>query len=68
MTGGEHYREAERMLAAARDTTYDGKRVTQDEIPLFIAAAHVHAAAMVNDTWGRDHVLEPPRGESLGRL
>ena len=47
MTGPEHYREAERLLAdafASKDTTFEGYNPEADRM---IAAAHVHALLAV---------------------
>lgn len=80
MTGGEHYREAERLLSDAsfvrglgsrEPVDRQGKPINEETRTAWIARAHVHAtlalaAAMVDDVWGRAQILEPPREELVG--
>jgi hypothetical protein len=51
MTGQEHYKEAERLLAGVTmDATYpDGSAVIRSDEPETIAAALVHATLAVAD-------------------
>jgi hypothetical protein len=70
MTGGEHYRRAESHIAEAHELAATGAEGLA-HLKLRFASVHAtlaHAAAMVNDTWGREHDLEPARDQSLGQL
>lgn len=68
MTGGEHYREAERYVASAHNLAAEGDEELA-KLELGFAQVHAtlaHAAAMVDDVWGRAQILGPPREETTG--
>lgn len=66
MTGGEHYRQAERHIAKAHKLAAGGDEELA-VLELRVAGVHAtlaHAAAMVNDLWGRAQILGHPGDQS----
>ena len=65
MTGAEHYRKAERLMASISSTGSDGRLVISTGYPEVIAAAQVHAtlALAASTAWEPD----PPQWWDVGR-
>lgn len=63
MTGPEHYREAERLLAEAKASVQPGAPVA--DVQVRIDLARVHAA--LADVAARVHPFNPHPGDKIGR-